>query len=180
MAPIPARSSATFQVRFSPTLAGTRRATLTITSNDADESAFAIALAGTGVNRPEIDLQGFNASGASRTIRAGDSTPALTDGTRFGSAPIGQSIEREFLIRNLGRKLLRLNGTPRIQISGAAASDFSIADLPAASIRAAQQDRLVIRFSPSAAGTRRALITILSDDADESAYTFAISGAGLS
>ncbi|MCC6320664.1 MAG: S8 family serine peptidase [Phycisphaerales bacterium] len=179
-ASIPARGSATFQVLFSPTLAGTRRATLTIPSNDADEASFTFALAGQGANRPEIDLQGFNASGSARAIRAGDATPSLTDGTRFGSTPIGQSIQREFIIRNLGRKLLRLNGTPRILISGAAASDFSIIDLPAASIRAAQQDRLVIRFAPSAAGARRALITIASDDADESAYTFAISGAGLS
>lgn len=47
--PIAAGGSATVDVTFSPTSAGAKSATLTITSNDPDEASVNVALSGTGV-----------------------------------------------------------------------------------------------------------------------------------
>ncbi|MFN7020519.1 MAG: DVUA0089 family protein [Phycisphaerales bacterium] len=179
-ATIAKNTSATFRVRFSPTAAGARRATIMIESNDADESSYTFAVLGTGVNRPEIDVQGFRpGSGKGRSILSGDTTPDIADGTRFGSAALGAGVVREFVVRNIGRKALRMTGSPRVTLSGEGASDFAVVQQPGLSVGAGKTGRFVLRFSPTAVGQRVAYVTILNNDADEGAYTFTISGTGI-
>ena len=179
-ASIASNTSATFQVRFSPTAGGSRRATIVFASNDTDEASFSFAVIGTGVNRPEIDVQGVGGTSQQpRSIRSGDGRPVLSDGTRFGSVPLDGMIQREFVVRNIGRKALQLTGSPRMQISGDAASDFIVIQQASAQIGAAASSRFVVRFSPGAIGTRRALVTILNNDIDEASYSFTISGFGI-
>lgn len=179
-ATIAKNASATFRVRFSPTAAGARRATIAVASNDADEASYTFAVLGTGVNRAEIDVQGFRpGSGAGRSIVSGDTTPDIADGTRFGSAALGAGVLREFVVRNVGRKALRLTGSPRVIISGEGAGDFVVVQQPGVSVGAGKAGRFVLRFSPGEAGPRVATVTILNNDADEGAYTFTISGTGI-
>ena len=58
-------TSTTFQIAFKPTAAGTRTATLQITSNDADENPFDISLVGNGVAYPEIAVERANGTALS-------------------------------------------------------------------------------------------------------------------
>jgi hypothetical protein len=46
--PVPSNTSTTFQVRFDPSLIGTRAATVTIANNDSDENPYVFAMRGRG------------------------------------------------------------------------------------------------------------------------------------
>lgn len=62
-------------------------------------------------------------------------------------------------------------------LSGPNAADFSVTSFPS-SIVANGNGTVNIDFTPSAAGTRVAVLTINSDDADEPAYVINLNGAG--
>ncbi len=121
---------------------------------------------------PEIDVQGSGLS-----IASGDLTASLADGTDFGSVILGGFTSHSFTLVNTGLGVLHLSGTPRIRITGAAASDFSVSLLPT-ELATDSSISFQLVFNPSAAGTRTAIVTIANDDPDESEYTFAIRGTG--
>lgn len=121
---------------------------------------------------PEI-----NVTGNSVDIVDGDASPATADHTNFGSTSVGGSISRTFTIENTGNGTLTL-GTEAVSLSGANASDFSVTSQPASTVAPSGSTTFTVEFEPSASGTRTATLTIANDDADESPYTFAISGEG--
>jgi alkaline phosphatase D len=126
--------------------------------------------------KPEFDVVGGGVA-----INDGDTTPSGVDGTDFGSAAIGtSSITRTFTIKNTGAAALQLTGTPRVQVSGAAASDFAVTVQPAASILPGSVTTFQVKFTPSAAGLRAATLTIVNNDSNENPYNFSISGTGAS
>lgn len=174
---VAANRSLTFSVRFNPSDVGVRRAVVTIASNDLDEGSYSFAVDGTGLERPEIDVRS-SGGGSLVSIASGDTTPRVRDGTSFGVRTVGQQVSRTFRIFNTGRKLLNLNGTPRIQISGDAAADFVVIANAPASVRRGASAAFTLRFAASAAGLRSATVTILSNDPDERTYTFLVSGVG--
>lgn len=98
-ATIAGNSSATFTVTFTPTALGIRNAIFNIASNDCDETPYNVSIRGTGVNAPEMRLQG-NAT----TIVDGDVTPITADHTDFGSVVecTGATVTRTFTIQNQG------------------------------------------------------------------------------
>jgi hypothetical protein len=174
--PIGASSSTTFNIRFTPSAAGVRNATLTIANNDTDENPYDFAIQGTGfVPAPEINILG-NAT----TIVDGDTTPTTADFTDFGSTAIATPITRSFTIQNTGTANLNLTAaSPRIVISGANAADFSVTVIPATPITASNSTTFTIRFNPATAGVKNATLTIANNDSDENPYDFAIRGTGL-
>jgi N-acetylneuraminic acid mutarotase len=119
----------------------------------------------------EMEVQG---------IADGDATPSTTDGTDFGSADISTgTVDHIFTITNTGSADLNLSGSPKVQISGANASDFSVTVEPSSPIVAnGGMTTFTVRFDPSAVGLRSATISIDNDDSDENPYDFAIQGAG--
>lgn len=123
---------------------------------------------------PEIAISG-NGVG----IFDGDTTPHGADHTDFGflSAESGMRT-RTFTLANTGALALNLSGTPKVQISGAHASDFQVSLMPGSPVAASDSTTFEITFDPSSVGLRSAVVSIDSDDADESPYTFAISGTG--
>ena len=172
-ASVAAGASTTFQVRFDPSAAGLRSATLSLANSDADENPYNFSIQGTGT-APEINLAG-NAA----TIADGDTTPAATDHTDFGGADVaGGTVTRTFTIQNTGTGALTLSGSPLVALSGANATDFTVTAQPAASIAAGASATFSVSFDPSAAGTRSATITIANSDANENPYDFAIQGTG--
>ncbi len=71
---------------------------------------------------PEMDVAGNGVS-----IASGDVTPVAADHTDFGSAVSGGgTITRTFTITNSGFGILNFTATPKVQISGAGASHFSV------------------------------------------------------
>jgi len=171
--PVPAGGSTVFTVRFVPTSDGAKMATLHIANNDPDENPFDIILTGTGPG-PEIAVKGNSAD-----IDDGDTTPSITNHTEFGSALVnGGTVVRTFTIENSGPLPLNLTGTPRVQIGGAQAADFSVTLQPATPVSSGSNTTFQVTFDPSAAGLRTATLSIACDDADENPYNFSIQGNG--
>jgi trimeric autotransporter adhesin len=175
VASVAAAGSTTFQVRFDPSAAGVRSATITIANSDANENPYNFSIQGTGSSAPEINLVGNAVS-----IADGDSTPAKADNTDFGKTKLtGGTVALTFTIQNTGSGQLTLSGAPLVAVGGANAADFTVTVLPSASVAAAASTTFEVTFDPSAAGTRTATLTIVNSDADESTYDFAIMGTGV-
>ena len=161
-------------MRFDPSVAGTRVATLTIANNDANENPYNFAIQGTGATAPEINLVGNAVS-----IVDGDTTPSTADFTDFGGADItAGTVTRTFTIQNTGTGALTLSGTPLVAVSGTNAADFTVTVLPAASVAAAREHDLHGALRPERGGDRVATLTIANNDANENPYNFAIQGTG--
>lgn len=123
---------------------------------------------------PEIDLWGDG-----QAIVDGETAPSVANGTDFGGVVVGQSVTHTFTISNSGMADLNLTDTPEVSISGAAASDFAVTQQPSTPVAASDNTTFQVQFTPGAAGTRSATISIASDDGDENPYDFAIQGVGL-
>jgi len=161
----------TFQVTFNPSARGTRSATVSIANNDEDEAPFTFAVSGVGTS-PEITVYGNG-----NEIVSGDTTPTATDHTAFGS--VGPAMQRTFSIANEGNLELIL-GTPVVSLSGS--SSFSIVTSPPAATSVAPEGSpasFTIAFDPSTPGTQTTVVTVASNDEDESSYTFTIQGTGV-
>ncbi len=126
------------------------------------------------INLPEINLKGNMV-----TIVSGDTTPATTDGTDFGSSDVGMGVLKQFQIENLGTAFLNLTGTPRVVISGTNAADFVVSTQPSTPVVAPDAVTWGITFTPSAGGLRTASVSIANNDPNENPYTFSIQGTGI-
>ncbi|WP_440959189.1 Calx-beta domain-containing protein [Oceanicaulis sp. LC35] len=126
------------------------------------------------VPRPEIEV-----TGDGWNIADGDSSPRALDHTDFGSVDVsGVQTFRTFTVTNSGTGTLTL-GSNAASLSGPAAADYVITSQPATSLAPGGTTTVVIRFDPSAAGTRSATLTIANNDSDESPFNFAIQGTGV-
>jgi hypothetical protein len=169
-------SFTTFVVRFLPTAAGIRTATISIVNNDATENPYNFAIQGnsfTSVATPEIDIQGNTIS-----IANGDITPSINDWTDFGSNQIITNPQiKVFTIRNYGGSNLILSGAPLVSIAGS--TDFILTATPATPIVSLGGTTFSIQFNPSSLGLKTATITIPNNDPNEAPYTFTIQGTGI-
>ena len=117
--------------------------------------------------------------GNGTAIVDGDTSASVLDGTDFGDvSSSGGTAESTFTIENSGDKPLNLTTDPRVVISGADASAFSVTTDAAAVINANSSTTFEIEFAPTSAGVKTALVTVANDDLDEGTYTFAIQGTG--
>ncbi|RAJ12124.1 choice-of-anchor D domain-containing protein [Olleya aquimaris] len=168
----------TVTLQFAPTTIGTKNATLTINNNDADEGACTVLLEGIGTTpEQEINIEGD--VGAFPDIANGDTTPSSLDNTLFAAQNIGNSQAKSFRIQNVGTADLNVSG---ITIGGTNPGDFTLSVNPSpATITPMQNPPAIfeITFSPLASGTRTAIISVASNDADENPYTFMVQGDGL-
>jgi len=165
-----------FQLSFNPSASGARYATVSIANNDADEDPYNFSLQGTGTAIPEIDVQGNGVS-----IPDGDTSPSIADFSDFANADIyGGANNYTFTIFNSGSGDLSLTGSPVVQISGTHANNFSVTQQPVSTTITALggSKTFQVTFDPTTTGLRQATISISSNDADESPYTFNIQGTG--
>ncbi|MEZ6089955.1 MAG: S8 family serine peptidase, partial [Pirellulaceae bacterium] len=167
----------TFTINFTPAGIGLREATVSIASNDENESTydFNIQGIGTATVAPEIEVRGNN-----EIIFDGALTSNFSDHTDFGAADVnGDIVSRVFTINNLGSSVLNLNGTPIVEVGGANPGDFSVTVDPATTVAAGGgATTFTVDFNPIAMGARSATITISNDDSDETFFDFAVSGFG--
>lgn len=171
--PIVANGSIAVQIRFAPSALGLRNATITIASDDPSTPSFTCAIGGTGI-QPAIRVLGGQS-----LIMAGDNTPAVADGTDFGTMNIiAGSVIHTFTIRNDGVGDLRLS-EPRVSFSGIAASEFSVTTYPDAVLAPGASTDLAVAFNPAQDGLRSALMTITSNDPVTPAFTCTVAGTGI-
>jgi hypothetical protein len=163
----------TFTVRFAPTAAGARTATMVIANNDAFEGRYDFAIEGTGVESPVISLEGNGIA-----IIDGDMTPGTTNNTDFGDIAVATSVNKTFVVKNTGAGNLNVTG---VTFSGTHAADFGLVSAPTfpVTIPTAGTYTLTAKFTPSVGGARNAVMTITNSDPARSAYDFAITGTGL-
>ncbi len=124
--------------------------------------------------QPEMGVKGNNVN-----ILDGDTTPSSTDHTNFGNADVsGAGVDRTFTIRNTGDTYLNLSGTPRVNVSGAHASEFTVTVTPSASVDPNATSVFTVHFAPGGLGIRTATISIDNNDPNENPYNFNIQGFG--
>lgn len=157
-------ATATFVVTFTPTAAGARNAAVHVSSNDADENPFDIALTGNGVD-PEIAVEQPAASGLADGASARD----------FGFADVGNSTQLTFTIRNAGTA--NLTGLAA-SFAGTNASDFSAGAFGATTLAPAASTTVTVTFMPDAVGARSGILRIASNDRDENPFDINLTGFG--
>lgn len=154
-----------FTVRFSPTTAGARSATLRILSDDGNENPFDVLLTGTGL-APEIAVESPTGS-------------ALLDGASlsFGTAEAGlPGAVRVCTIRNTGSATLHLSG---VQNTGGNPGEFVI-DVSgmAPAVAPGSATSFSVTFLPAGVGMRSTFLRIASNDGDENPFDLILSGMG--
>lgn len=160
-------------ITVKPKAAGSRAATLRITSDDAERPVIDIPMYGRGVPVvPEIEVKGL---------------VYYPDALAYGSKPIAMNGTMDFgtLMRttetsagyvkyyNTGTGALTIS---RVTVSGPNASDFALDPANTGSLLAGQWDTTTVKFTPSGEGLRTATLKIESDDADEGVYEIALTG----
>lgn len=123
---------------------------------------------------PEITVKGNNV-----VIANGENSPSVSNGTDFDIVNVsGSSSTTRYLILNSGTSRLNLSSTPKVQISGPNADDFSVSTQPAPCLPANAGTYLAITFNPSMGNERIATIEIDNNDSDEGTFTFTVQGTG--
>lgn len=156
----------TFTVNFSPTAVGARNASVSILSNDGDESPFELPLVGTGsVLLPEIAIEraGSNLTDGSSTVSLGTNVPVGTQGSVFS-----------FTIRNTGNAAL--TGLALTKVGGNA-GDFAITAPLVTSLAPQGSTTFTARFTPTAGGNRSTTLRVASNDADENPFDINLVGS---
>jgi autotransporter-associated beta strand protein len=161
----------TFTVKFTPSAAGARNASLSISHNDnnGNENPFIINLSGTCTTAPEIVVE----------------QPAGTDAAQgasrdFGTVIVGSDDSRTFTIRNIGSAVLNLSGTPRVSIDTANPSEFSVTAVPTSTVAIDGSTTFTVKFAPiGASGIRSASLSIANDDSDESSFVINLTGKAI-
>lgn len=174
-ATLAAGASTTFQIRFTPTAAGIRNATLSFVTNDSDENPFNFYIRGTGGTgvTPEINIQGLGV-----TIVDGAARGLSADGTLFPTTTIGNSNTRTFTIQNTGTGPLTLSGGPNYAVASGSGF-FTVLTQPSGTIAAGGSTTFQVRFTPTNTGSAVGIITINNSDDDEGIFDFVIEGTGV-
>jgi len=140
-------------------------------TNGSCTSSSRVAVTATVYN-PEINITGIGNS-----ILNNDFLPSIADETDFRNVDVASGTNpNTFTIQNLGTLTLNITG---INITGTNALDYIMTTSPSASVAVGNDTTFTITFNPSALGLRTAIITITSDDLDESSYVFYIQGTGI-
>jgi fibronectin type 3 domain-containing protein len=165
--PVAANGSVSFQLAFDPSSTGSKSATISIVSNDTDESPYDFTATGICASQPAPDI---NVTQGSTDI------PDGIGSFDFGTVTAGASQSVTFTIENLGDADLELNGSPRVAISGTDLAAFSVTTQPDSPVAENASVSFQLAFDPSSTGSKSATITIVSNDIDESPYDFALVG----
>jgi 6-phosphogluconolactonase (cycloisomerase 2 family) len=154
----PVGANCTIGVTFSPLGDGLRTATISI-ADDAPGSPQSVELSGSGIG-PPVPRPGVALAPSAVSF------PATVLGTTTGSETV--------TVTSAGTAPLHI---AKIDLGGANRGDFSITDgcTPPATYTVHASCTLSLIFTPSAAGTRTAAITI-TDDAPNSPQTIAVAG----
>ncbi len=125
----------------------------------------------TEVDQENIYIPDINIRGGTVVVDSGGSYD-------YGSVNVSSSLPVTFWVENLGRGYLHLSGTPHIEISGTDASMFVVDTQPANIIAPYAYRSFNITFTPASSGIKTAVVTIKSDDPDETSYSFTVQGTG--
>jgi hypothetical protein len=148
----------TIQIKFSPTSAGFKIASLQITSNDPDENPFDVPLNGSGFEVPDISVN--------------------PDSLNFGNVLILQDSLMSISVSNTGNSILNVGST---KIVGADSAQFFIisGQAPFNIPPGGNPNIIEIEFSPTTGGEKQAYLRFFSNDPDENPIDVPLIGIGI-
>ncbi len=110
------------------------------------------------------------------TVRIG--TTGIADGQTidFGSANVGESVERTFTVENDGTATLSLTNLDPASLP----AGFSIvSNLASTALAAGASTTFTLRFTPDAAGSFSGSIALVNDDGNENPFDLVLEGTGV-
>ncbi|WP_075343890.1 LamG-like jellyroll fold domain-containing protein [Tenacibaculum agarivorans] len=120
----------------------------------------------------QIQVRGMDPMGAPFTN--GQTNVSEPDGTLFFDTATGAESFTSFTIENISfTDDLNISS---VTITGADASDFQVDAMLPVTVNLGMMEQIMIKFNPQSAGTKNATVTIVSDDATNGTFTFAIQG----
>jgi photosystem II stability/assembly factor-like uncharacterized protein len=140
-------------VKFTPSSPGPKTAELTVVSNDPDEPTVSVPLEGKGIETLVPDIR------------------VSTSSIDFGNVEVGGSLDKEFQIHN--------DGNATLQISSITSSNSQFVVLTDPDVEPGGVAAIPVRFVPSSSGSKTAVITIASNDPDESSKSVSVQGKGI-
>ncbi|MES9902051.1 MAG: choice-of-anchor D domain-containing protein, partial [Sedimenticola sp.] len=158
-----AGATATFNVLYTPTAAGAFSFDLDITSDDADEANYDIAVSGTGATAPEIDLQ-----------RPASSSIADPGTDAQGSKNASDQVTLTYTVENTGNAVLNVTN---ITSTGASNVTVDSISTTAFTVGAGATATFNVLYTPTAAGAFSFALDITSDDTNEGNYDLTVSGS---
>ncbi|MBL7932894.1 MAG: choice-of-anchor D domain-containing protein, partial [Bacteroidia bacterium] len=109
-------------------------------------------------------------TGNGNAINPGSTATGTNNFTDFGSAST-----RTFVANNIASSgVLYIN---TVSISGGNAADFTLTTAPVSSVNASGNTNFVITFTPTALGTRTAIVSLFSSDCSNPVYSFVITAS---
>ena len=146
-------SDITIIVKFTPSSAGSKLATLRIVSNDPDNPVVLVQLLGNGIKVPGPDI---NLSETS---------------IDFAEVELGKSLTKNLMISNVGDAALLISSmtSNNTQFTITTVSTIS----PGATLA------IPVKFTPASEGLKTGLIAITSNDPDESTVVISVKGSGI-
>ena len=156
-------TTSTFTVTFTPSVGGSRIATLHIYSNDTTKNPFNVTLTGTG-QAPQIALQ----QPAGTALTAGTSTVTLPAAV-VGGSPTSLT----FTVLNKGTATLSITG---LTVDGTNSSEFLPAMALPTNVAANGTSTFTVTFTPLAGGTRTATLHVASNDATTGSFNINLTG----
>jgi trimeric autotransporter adhesin len=159
---------------FAPTSPGVHNATFTIYNSDTNENPYNFNIQGSATDS-EINIY-YSAPANAIADNSYGPDPAL--GTDFGSTTIGTPVARIFTIQNLGLLPLNLTDVPMVRVIGPNAALFTITQPPISVVPVGETTTFTVTFTPVVVGKSVCIISLLSNDSDETNYDFTIQGVG--
>lgn len=143
---------------------GAKSGDITINSNDPDTAAFNFAVTGTVVAPPAIPNITVD------NVVNGAALPSAGDNRNFGYVAVsGTPPTRSFVVNNTGDGALTIS-------SVSVPTGYTVTTALDSTIAAGASDTLIVRLDASIAGTKTGNVTINSDDPEEPAFSFVITG----
>jgi uncharacterized membrane protein len=159
-------ATATFQLKFRPSTAGSKSATLRVSSNDPSNNPYSISLSGIAIALPEIALE--SSDGSLLT------TPTAT--LSFGKVNLGYlSGPQTIRIKNVGTA--NLTGIA-LALGGANSSQFLVTQPAVSTLAPGSSTTFTVTFKPTSDGVRSATIVLASNDEDENPIQLTLTGTG--
>jgi len=166
--------STSFDVTFSPTEAGTKTATITLSNIIENEDEYSFRISGVA---KESEGPCIVVKGSYDSIENGANNPRFANNTMFDGVFPGSSITKTFYIKNTGTASLTLNGSsPYIRLSESVKSNFKVSKAPEQTILSGDSTSFTITFSPSSQSNQTGSLTIESNSINNSFFSFDIKG----
>ncbi|MDV4167601.1 choice-of-anchor D domain-containing protein [Rhodovulum sp. FJ3] len=160
----PLGGTATFDVTYTPTLDGVFSFDLVVANNDVGDDLYDIAVVGTSVGAPEIEVT----SGGSGGAVADGGTDTLTD-----SRPEGVTAALTYTISNTGTNTLNLGGVTTTSPSNVTVVSTSIS---VSTVAPGGTSELTFNISPDDSGAFQFAWSLGNDDADENPFDVTVQG----